>query len=465
MLLFFLISLIPSLVYGRGWSRDDACPSEIKANIPNGDYCDRPDGHRVPCDRTQEPYFGTMVSVHDALSHCPNISSLNLRVTPLGCSNWPDRWNLPLSYNGGETYPALKRLRLEGYDFSSVEDVRPPWQPHTVGEGDSGGWTFGLAAWIKKGYWKPWLWEQLYGYPPSRPAKSNLDLWLNTMDWSRIEELAINNCRNSEKIAENLPAHLRSLAKLESTDISFIEALPTNTLMDLTWVGRHKVGDLESILERHGTSLQRLEFRCNELSCPSMRNKFNISSLPKLAQNITHISINIPRNGTWPLRDLKTLAALPQLRSLKIYSQLQSECQRQKPEGYSRAMWDYMKENGEEHCTGPERLHQPILDEATAEELWLHIKQGKTGGHLQNLTIRVGDWSPSWGGPIYTPPWMESRQAEIVCTSSATSGIDKTCKMEVSRGYWPPQTKNWESDDWMFDDIEFDPADYIEEHL
>lgn len=462
MLLYFLTSLIPSLVNGRVWTRNDTCPVEIKATIPNGDRCDSPDSNRVLCDRSQEPYFGTMVSIHDALTHCPNISSLNLRVTLLGCSTWPDRWNFPLSYNRGEMYPALKKLRLEGYDFSSVEDVRPPWQAPLMGRSDAEAWTFGLIDWLRKGYWKPWLRAQVYGYPPALHVKSNLDLWLQAMDWSQIEELAMDDCRNSQEIAEKLPPRLTSLRRLESADVDFIEALSNNTLSDLISVGRHEAGDLEHVLERQGASLQRLEFRCDELSCPSMRNAFKISILPQLAPNLIHVSINIPRNGSWPLDHFRALAALPKLRSLEVYSQLQSECQRQKPEDYTRQMLDYLQEHGRDYCTGQERLQQPNLDEDTAEELWRYMREANTGNHIQDLTLRIGDWSRSWDGPLYSPPWMESRQAEIVCSRSNTDESGKSCRMQVSRGYWPPATEHWESEGWMFGDMELDLADYEE---
>lgn len=89
-LLFFLTSLIPSLVNARVWARNNTCLTEIKVTIPNGDRCDSSDGNRVPFVRSQQLYFGTMVSAHDAVTRCANISSLDLRVNFLGCSTWLD---------------------------------------------------------------------------------------------------------------------------------------------------------------------------------------------------------------------------------------------------------------------------------------------------------------------------------------------------------------------------------------
>jgi hypothetical protein len=145
------------------------------------------------------------------------------------------------------------------------------------------------------------------------------------MGWSQIEGHAVNDCRNSEDIAEELSPCVTSLQKLESTDVASSAALSDNTLADLTWVGRHKADDLKDILEHQGASFQRLECRCDELSCPSMRNSFNMLILPQLAPNLVHVSVNIPRNGTWPLEDFTALTELPELRSLEVYSQLRSE--------------------------------------------------------------------------------------------------------------------------------------------
>ena len=417
-----LVSIIPHLVSAHSWTPDDVCPTEIKVTIPNG----RSD-------------FGTMVSVHDALSHCPNISSLDLRVTLNGCSSWPDRWNFPFSYNGGETYPTLKKLRLDGYDFSSVESTRPPWlMPRTVG----------LFDWLKRGHWKPWLQAQVYGMPQLAPPKSNLDLWLGAMNWSEIDELAIDGCEHTNEVIAKIPPYLHSLRRLESTNIPFIEALPNNTITHLTWVGPHKHGDLANILDRQGATLQELEFRCNEMGCPLMRNKFNLSIIPDMAPNLMHLSVNIPRNGSWPLDSFHTIASLPQLRSLEIYSNLQSDCQRQKPEPYTKTGLEYLKEYGMNYCRGEDQFQEPLLNENSAEDLFYFIQQANVGGALQNVTFRIGDWTPPWDGPLYFPPWIEDRKVEIVCSARGEVEGERRCELIRSYGYWPPESNTGYDDDY-----------------
>ncbi|KAH6633708.1 hypothetical protein C7974DRAFT_393323 [Boeremia exigua] len=430
-----LLAVILEYPVSARWTLNSSCPTDIKVTVPNG----RSD-------------FGSMASVHKALSNCPNITSLDLKVTLLGCSSWPDRWNFPFNYNGGDTYPTLKVLKLDGYDFSSAEDTRPPWQMPLHGQNNGEKFVFGLFDWLRRGYWKPWARAQIYGYPPLAPPKSNLDLWLGAMNWSAIEELSIDGCRRADEAVEKLPSLLHSLRKLHSTNVSFIEALPNTTLEHLTWIGPHRHSDLATVLERQGEELQGLEFRCDEMGCPMMRNKFNISILPKTAPNLRHLSINLPRNGSWPLDSLETIASLPHLRTLEIYSNLQSDCQRRKPDLYSRAGHEWTAKHGSTYCTGEDQFQKPLLSENSAEEMHSFLKQKNVGGRLQNVTFRVGDWTPPWDGPVYSPPWMEHRQVEIACSESGKVKGEKRCEMLLSQGYWPPESNREGGLSWLFED-------------
>ncbi|KAJ4993598.1 hypothetical protein SVAN01_00652 [Stagonosporopsis vannaccii] len=445
-----LASLVPYVASAR-WTRNDTCPTEIKTTIPNS--------------RLE---FGSMVSVHEALSQCPNITSLDLRVTLLGCSEWPDRWNFPFNYNGGDSYPSLKKLRLDGYDFSSSDDIRPPWQMPLQGMSNAEAWTFGLYDWIRRGYWKPWLRAQIYGYPPTPPSKSNLDLWLGAMNWSAIEELAIADC--SDEFVEKVPSHLRSLRWLASTNISFVEALPNNTLESLTWVGPHKRGDFDSILERQGAKLQELEFRDDEMGYSFMRRKFNMSIIPETAKYLKHLSVNIPRNGSWPLESFRAIAQLSQLQSLVIYSNLQSECQRQMPDKYTREWSKWRMDHGDSYCIKEDRYQKPLLDEGNAEELYKFIKEANVGSGPENVTFRIGDWTPIWDGPLYSPPWIEGRKVEIHCSNVAQIKAEKHCEMVRSYGYWPPESNTKGASNWMFEGDSWDfgeegDYDYAHPHM
>src|SRR5258708_1242253 len=80
------------------------CPAQIRTTIPN----------QRPLADPHEPRFSTMADVHSTLTKCSNITTLDLRVTLIGCTNFPDRWNLPFDQSGHDKYPSqLKSLSLE----------------------------------------------------------------------------------------------------------------------------------------------------------------------------------------------------------------------------------------------------------------------------------------------------------------------------------------------------------------
>ncbi|KAJ4345361.1 uncharacterized protein N0V89_011491 [Didymosphaeria variabile] len=307
-------------------------------------------------------------------------------------------------------------------------------------------WTLRLLDWLKKGHWKPWLQVQLYGLPPSEQPRTNLDLWLDAMDWSGIEELAIKRQRHEDDIVEKLPPRLTSLRRLWSTDMSFIEALPNNTLTHLTWIGPSRHGDFANVLERQGSTLEKLEFRCDEKICPSFCNHFNMSHIQEMAQNLEHLTIDIPRNGTWPLEFFQAIASLSKLRSLEIYLELQSDCRRGKPEDH--AMWKYQEEHGKNYCTGGDQFQKPLLNENEAENLFQLIEEANIGCQLQDVTFRLGDWTPPYDGPLYFPPWIENRKAEVTCSKTDRAQREKRCRAVRSYGYWPPKTNEQEGSYW-----------------
>jgi hypothetical protein len=116
-----------------------------------------------------------MGAIHAALLECSNITALDVRVTGLGYSERPDRWSFPFNRFGGDVYPRLGNVRLEGYEFGRGR------QRDAVGldKWSRSGW-----AWIRGGssYFSLFSRDQW--------MKSNLELWLDAMDWSAVSELA-----------------------------------------------------------------------------------------------------------------------------------------------------------------------------------------------------------------------------------------------------------------------------------
>jgi hypothetical protein len=430
-LLFAL--MLQTSVSARRWTSSDPCPLNIQAVIPGPSAWDETSEIWNSCEDSPKKEFCTMASVHEVLARCPNVISLDVDVSRHGCSNWPDRWNFPFDHNGGETYPALKKLKLNGYDFSNTGETTPEAL---------------FSAMFSRGKLDDAEDStQLHEIAESSQPKSNLDLWINAMDWSKIEELGIGNTVLDD-VLEKLPPLLKSLRKLQSTDISFIQRLPANTLTQLSWFGPSEDGDLAKILERQGFSLRHLEFGCNEMDCLPFRTNFNISILPEKAPNLVHLAINIPRNNTWPVDALQTIARLPKLRSLEIFSNLQSHCQQEKPEEEHVEFRDYRKRHGSNHCIGEDRYQVPLLDGNSAEGLFELVQQAKVGEKLHNMTLKLGNWPGPWRKEIWGYYWINSRKIKIVCSESGDAEVAKFCQVEDSLGYWPPDLMCWGEEDF-----------------
>jgi len=452
--LFSFASFLTPFALARSWKPSDGCPTTIKT-VVSSDPCSYSGSYRC----TLSPQFSTMDTVHAALTTCPNISALDLRVTGLGCSEWPDRWNFPFDPAGGEKYPALKSLRLEGYRFDKGAWGREPWEFPKMRYYENwkydwlwwfpdGRWTGEMASWVWGGRWRTWVrWRML---PVEQRVKSNFGLWLDAMDWSGVEELMID--RISDEVLEKLPGRLQGLKELETTNGSFVEALASNTLTHLEWVGHSEPRDLPAILARQGESLQSLEFRCEELSCPSFAPEFDISILPNMTRNLTHLSINVPRNGTWPLESLQTIASLPHLRSADLYLNLQSKCRRQKPDDYGQRHREWERKYGTNYCTGEDQFQKPFVDKEGAEELFGYMKEKNDGGELTNVTFWVGDWSRPWDGPLYFPPWGEGRSAKVMCSTEDKTGEEGWCVIEAGKEYWKGQRdypQEWDDEPYL----------------
>ena len=355
-----------------------------------------------------------MESVHSALLTCPNITTLDLRVTGINRSTWPSRWNFPFNPAGGDTYPNLKVLRLEGYDLNDKGEGES-WRVNQC-------WTRDTSECVRESIrerlnwyynrdWMAWLtWRLL---PKAQREKSNGELWLDAMDWSQIEELAIES-PVSDAIKYSLGGS-SSLRRLKTTDLDLVLALRNNTLNELSWVRQwNKNSDyngLPEILERQGRSLQSLEFRCPESYCKS---DFSAAShyldlIPKHTHRLRHLSINIPRNGTWPLETLDMIANLPTLEIADIWMNIQSQCS------------DWLEYSGEPqhwieelfgNCEGETQFQMPFSNGTSEVELFAYMKEKNQGRELREVTFRVGDFTRPCISPRYRKKWLEGQGAK-----------------------------------------------------
>ncbi|KAH6842209.1 hypothetical protein B0I37DRAFT_381374 [Chaetomium sp. MPI-CAGE-AT-0009] len=402
---------------------DESCPTEIRARIPHRPWKSR-DG--------PEPVFASMASIHAAMLRCPNITTLHIHKSQLGCVYVPEPSIFPFDVLGGDRYASAPVvLSLEGYD------------PDRTG-GDSCQYShtdphLSFPAWLTLA----WRCLRFRLSPPqareAQETKTNLDLWLNAMDFSQIHTLELNDTRGhqstlTEHVAEKLPPKLSSLRSLtlhNAVAELFILALPGNSLRYLSWqhpkAGCGKFEDedansspLQRVLRHHGSSLRSFEYHTPELDneAPPVVSMEELHALITFAPQLRSLTLNLRRvdNGTgggprWPWETLKLLAkGLPELTDLTIYFALASECHRQ----WHGANWmmDFRCDN---ECVGPNRYAQPLLNKTSAADMARFLRQQKSGQEFKTLTFRAGDWEPPYEGPDRIERWLHGRRVWVTC--------------------------------------------------
>ncbi|KAJ0309781.1 hypothetical protein Brms1b_009005 [Colletotrichum noveboracense] len=259
--------------------------------------------------------------------------------------------------------------------------------------------------------------------PRDQRAKTNLELWLEAMDFYQLQSLSIrcDSCRDSSTdlivklLAPKLPS-LRSLSVEELDMLDFILAIPAGSLNQFTWIKpQYSEETLRLILEHHGSSLTELEWRSAEtlyrprplLPMPILRD------MGHLAPRLKALTIDLNRHNTsWPLDDMATLMkSIPNtLSNLTIYFEMASEYRRQKNDDY----WDGRGENIEEFA-------QPLLNSTTAREL-ARFLQEHGGQSLEQVEFFAGDWERDWGEPLQFTDWLHQRRAWIHCDMGKGKG-------------------------------------------
>lgn len=396
------------------WTPSDACPRTIHVALPSPSGLD--DG-----------LFNNASTVHSALVHCPNVKELNLYSEDGWCrGNHVELHNYTLPTMEGVQYPALRKLVLDGYRFGGPW-LEEPYEPPRV------------YAWDNCVYPQREIETLVQDWRRKSTQidnRTNLAYSLEIVDWERLEDLSINWARNPEQILVRQLAgksRLKNLKTLDITSLDFIEALDNNTLTELRWVGPTTEGALESILAHQGQSLRKLEYRCDEVTCPDFPRTFNFRSLPGGASQLEHISINVPRNGTLPFDDLRALASIPNLQSADLYFRMQSDCHA-KEEALGIAPDDRWSEEEDVSgiCNGKARYQLPYVNRTTAETVYDFMRDHKRGKVLKNVTLWAGDWR----NHRYRTSFMDWRRARVTCTAE---GGESTCKAEnplYYRGRW-----------------------------
>jgi hypothetical protein len=394
-----------------------------------------------------------MAEIHTAMLTCPDIATLQVRTVGSGCSEWPDRFNFPFDLRGGERYASAPLvLSLDGYRFDESE-----WR-----------WLCGplFDDWdLEYIYWMSWrrLWDctrLYYQVPAVQRLKTNLDLWLDTMDFSRIHTLQLNYTRGrnalTDQVVQKLPSRLTSLTNLavhHSVAEGFILSLPKSSLKHLSWQDpardyrscREDHGNLflalEPVLRHQGWSLQSLDYHSEESDthAPPTLSVTELGDLTKFAPGLQTLTIDLPRQPNasgdtwdWPWDSLRLLAErLPQLTEVTIYFELASECHRRSAENngwVDEYDWDRSSRPlREEKCVGLDHYAKPLLNETTAARMARFLTQHKSGQRLRSVKFRAGDWGRIYDGPLrFGEPWLEGRRVWVACRmdGSAIAGSE-----------------------------------------
>lgn len=355
----------------------------------------------VPGWRSEQG-FGTMAEAHQILLACPNITSLDIRVSLIGCSQWPDRWNFPFRLAGGDVYPNITSLAIDGFDFlqNDWEDSLPRgYTPRA------------LLTWANFNGPRKWfsLWRDT---PRERRNLTNLQLWLEAMDWTKLESLTLNRDTYFDKLAAPQLKALKSLTVGSGYDItSLITSLPEEAaLANFSWGHMWNISSLEPLLTRHGKTLKRLDLHANNGGLPMSSSK--IEAMCNQTPYLEHLSLSLARNGSWPWEALRSLAGLENLVSADIWLELEADCMRHAP----------AREHWRKPCGNDSEFREPRLNASSAMEIYSFILDNTKSSNLANVTFYIGDWGPPWDGPIYDPYWLEGRNGKVECTRESLGG-------------------------------------------
>ncbi|KAM5386459.1 hypothetical protein ACJZ2D_000422 [Fusarium nematophilum] len=414
------------------WTPNEKWPSEIVTSVPGSSN------------------FSRMGVIHTAMKACPSITSLCIRIAHLGCFSSPDRWNFPLDLAGSDVHLSSPEvLELERFDFSEREwdRIRPPWQhwPRLR----TFGFTWDAVRWWMQDIWaypleliEPWCswigsgtalqWWHLRKLPQGQKLKTNLQLWMDTMDFSKVRRLAIKDPRvrsGDDPLFIQLPKTLLSLRGLAlwgswgchcggcvddqgvplPSALTFILSLPPNSLTHLTWLdsGACSNSTLRSILEHHGSSLTSFEWRHSELKW-QRRPAFTteaIRSIGALAPNISRLVIDLNRDGCMPYGELGAIAeSFPELTRLTIYMELADRTK------------NLTVSLGPPDETDVDLFKGPKLTESECLALFSFLKNTKIGSELISVQVRAGDWTrPFDGGVRSQRSWLEQRMVWFEC--------------------------------------------------
>lgn len=256
------------------------------------------------------------------LQTCPSLKDLDLTMEWCGCVLTPsDHYAFDLS-DRRKWKASLERLTLFGYRFD--EDPRPRTYRYGVP------WTWrGLGVLVRNGVEDvksgvEWVGRAVRGRDAAGiegHRVTNLDAWMEVMDWSRLRHLSIQNSPVSQ-----LPKLAGRLDSLESFELgrrlygmrydthveeraAVLEFLGSvKALRELGLSGMGGSMPMGEILKRHGASLESLKLHEKEThydptACATReRDTLSMGELEGIREacpKLQKLEVDVDRNGSW----------------------------------------------------------------------------------------------------------------------------------------------------------------------
>ncbi|KAK7931770.1 hypothetical protein PG985_002482 [Apiospora marii] len=437
---FALVALATAYTPDRWWTKPGLCSSEIKTHAQPRTW---PTSHGWH-DRTLE-------WIHEKLITCPSLTSLDLSIGITGCEVYSGPQNLPLDpFNNTKYVAALESLELQDYELDGrILDwaTEPPvWYKEPL-DADS------ISEYEEDGIdWRHFQniaqsWSSYTtgcSLPESQCHLTNLELWTKAMDFSKLRHLALAGCTGDvELLTTHLAPKLSSLRSLSFSGSKYVDmflALGKNTLHRIALVNNDPYQESEFVhfdkfkayMAHHADSLKSLEWRMHETHGTLGLSQIPMSDLRNLhtlAPNLEELTMDLNRNGTWPMEVLDAIVegAPASLKNLTLYLELTSDCRHQQ----DVFLWG-SSDDAQGECLGIDRYRQPILNAETATPLFNHLihkahEAGKPA--LTTAKFRSGYWGRivQGGGLILGYPWLEEQQkknfnGDVTCTMLRDDG-------------------------------------------
>lgn len=196
--------------------------------------------------------------------------------------------------------------------------------------------------------------------------------------------------------------------------------LKSPQLEKLSLHGYSDLLDWEKIISRHSETLQALSITNyeshNALNPRPTLSASKIQDLKTSCPKLTHLGLDINRNGTWPYPILDALATFPKIHVLDLFFELGEDL-------HTDEEYTYYWHPPEEADDSAFRL--PRVSSSSALQLFRHLRSGKIGVELERLVVYVGNWGRKYGRGLGFHGWGKGRQERFVCDVMDENGIRK----------------------------------------